>query len=74
MSLILFLAKWWDSHGTRILAALASICAGAVLIPDLIPEKHKPYWAFANLVLGVITYGRGQQNANRIRAQNEQPQ
>ena len=67
MSLIMLFAQWWDSHGTRILGSLASIVAGLVLIPDLIPVEQKPYWAAANLVLGVLTFGRGQGNANKKR-------
>jgi hypothetical protein len=67
MSLITLLGRWWDSHGTRILGSLSSIVAGLILIPNLIPEAHQPYWAAANLVLGVITVGRGQSNANKKR-------
>lgn len=65
MSLITLLGLWWDSHGTRILGSLSSIVAGLILIPKLIPEDHAPYWAAANLVLGVLTVGRGQSNANK---------
>lgn len=74
MSLITLLGQWWDSHGTRILGSAASIVAGLVLIPDLIPPEQKPYWAAANLVLGVLTVGRGNNNAKRARAAAKVPE
>lgn len=55
--------KWWKSHGTGILGFAASFCAGAVLIPDLIPPAHSKYWAAANLALGLLTIQRS--NTNR---------
>jgi hypothetical protein len=55
--------KWWRSHGTGILGFASSFCAGAVLIPDLIPVAHRPYWAAANLALGLLTIRRA--NTNR---------
>lgn len=63
--------KWWRSHGTGILGFLTSFCAGAVLIPDLIPESHKPYWAAVNLALGLLTIQRS--NTNRKTQSQETP-
>lgn len=65
MSLLILLGKWWGSHGTRILGTAASFVAGAVLIPDLVPQEQKPYWAAANLALGLLTFQRGNTNAKK---------
>jgi hypothetical protein len=64
-----FVLRWWDSHGTGILGFLASFCAGAVLIPDLIPVEHKPYWAAANLALGLLTMNRSNTNRKKLKEQ-----
>ena len=59
----MIIVRWWRSHGTGILGFLASFCAGAVLIPDLIPQAHAKWWAAANLALGILTIKRS--NTNR---------
>lgn len=58
--------KWWRSHGTGILGFAAGFCAGAVLIPDLISEAHKPYWAAANLALALLTMNRSNTNRRKL--------
>lgn len=57
---------WWASHGTRILGTLSSICAGLILVPDLIPVPDKPFWTAANVILGVLTIQRGNSNAKNL--------
>lgn len=59
--------KWWRSHGTGIVGFLASFCAGAVLIPDLVQEPHKKWWAAANLALGLLTIQRSNTNRKTIK-------
>lgn len=66
MKALRLLVRWWDSHGTGILGFLASFCAGAVLIPDLISQAHKPYWAAANLALGLLTMNRSNTNRKKL--------
>lgn len=61
------LFKWWHSHGTGILGFLASFCAGAVLIPNLVPATHTPYWAAANLALGLLTMNRSNTNRKNLK-------
>ncbi len=61
--------RWWKSHGTGILGFAASFVAGAVLIPDLIPEPQKKWWAAANLALGLLTIQRSKTNRK-----NQEPQ
>lgn len=68
MTALLFLAKWWKSHGTGILGFMTSFCAGAVLIPDLVPIEQKPYWAAANLALGLLTMQRSKVNRGNLNA------
>ncbi|MDW8258598.1 MAG: hypothetical protein RML32_04070 [Gammaproteobacteria bacterium] len=53
----------WIHHGTKILGTLATIVAGLVTIPGLIPDGHKPYWAAVNVILGALTVGRGFENS-----------
>lgn len=60
------LVRWWTSHGTGILGFLASFCAGAVLIPELVRPEHKPYWAAVNLALGLLTMNRSNTNRRKL--------
>jgi hypothetical protein len=59
------LAEYWDSHGTKILGALATFVATALLIQDLIPPDHMKYWLFANALLGGATVKRGFTNSSK---------
>jgi hypothetical protein len=52
----------WTEDGTKILGSAAAIVAGIVVIPDLIPLAHLPYWKAANVALGVLTVQRGYTN------------
>jgi hypothetical protein len=49
----------WADHGTKILGTLQTIVTGLVLIENLIPEAHEPYWQAAAVVLGAMTINRG---------------
>jgi hypothetical protein len=66
MSLVMFLAKWWDARGTAILGFLTSFVAGIVVIPNLIPPERAPYWAAANLALGLLTMKRSNTNKRKL--------
>jgi len=66
MRALSFLVKWWRSHGTAILGFAGGFAAGAVLIPDLIPQAHQKYWAAANLAFSLLTIQRSQTNRRNI--------
>ena len=57
----------WAEDGTKILGTTAAIVAGLVLIPDLIPDAHLPWWKAVNVVLGVLTLQRGYANTAAAR-------
>lgn len=57
------IARYWGSHGTRILGFLATVCAGLPLIEGLVPPTHRPYWNGVNLALGALTIQRGTTNS-----------
>ncbi len=57
------LSRWWKAHGTKLLGAAATIVAGALVTPDLVPVKYVPYLHFANLLLGAVTVKRGFTNS-----------
>lgn len=60
----------WRRHGTKLLGYATSIVAAALLVPNLIPEAHMPYWLFVNLLLGGTTVKRGHTNTQQ---QEQQP-
>lgn len=55
--------SFWDSHGTKLLGAAATIVSTALIIPDLIPDAHMKYWLFANALFGGVTVKRGFDNS-----------
>lgn len=60
---------WWTGHGTKILGTVASIVAGLLLVPDLIPKGQVRWWQAASIVLGVLTVKRGFTNSAQDNAQ-----
>ena len=52
-------------HATKVLGSAQAIISGFIVIPDLIPHGSLKYWAAGNVVLGVLTIGRGFQNSAR---------
>lgn len=57
------LIAFWNDHGTKLLGALATFVATALLIDGLIPPDHMKYWLFANALLGGVTVKRGFTNS-----------
>ena len=66
MSLLGFLAKWWDSHGTGILGTATTIVAGLQALPTLIATDQLVYWQAANVVLGALTVRRSNTNRQKL--------
>jgi hypothetical protein len=53
------LIAFYEAHGTKVLGTVATIVAGLVIVPDLIPVAHVKWWHAANVVLGALTIKRG---------------
>jgi hypothetical protein len=60
-----YISSFFRNHSTKVLGSLQAIISGFIVIPDLISSGHLKYWAATNVVLGVVTIGRGFQNSAR---------